>query len=243
MPTPTHLKPLHSLHKINTNNENDKVQKEIQNNNENHPLSKLEPISPIRKVQNYKSHSTYELVRTQHRYIGDENHSPEKLESQSNENENSPMLVGDEQNLNQLNQNNVESNFFTENDQIFNLSSQEENAITNDQIKSNSPKSSNSLFQKLLNTLLNEPTISKTWEKKIYTTDDSFKVNPLVKVNNELNRKNQFKNSNSNSNLNINSKSDHYTSTQFNSRPISFYASPAELASFKPLPNIIDQQQ
>ncbi|WRT64539.1 uncharacterized protein IL334_001471 [Kwoniella shivajii] len=79
-----------------------------------------------------------------------------------------------------------------------------------------SPKSPTTLSKRLLTALASKPTISKTWEKKSYT-DQLGSNAPLD---------DRF----SRGDVNL----QEYSSLK--SRPISFYASPAEIAAFKPLP-------
>ncbi|WVW78184.1 hypothetical protein I302_100135 [Kwoniella bestiolae CBS 10118] len=81
-----------------------------------------------------------------------------------------------------------------------------------------SPKSPTPLSKRLLYALTNKPTLSKTWEKRSFA--DQQKSAPLDGGQREE--------------LGVNLQE--YSSPR--SRPMSFYASPAEIAAFKPLPMV-----
>ncbi|KAK6903473.1 hypothetical protein L486_08460 [Kwoniella mangroviensis CBS 10435] len=84
-----------------------------------------------------------------------------------------------------------------------------------------SPKSPTPLSKRLLYALTNKPTISKTWEKRSYA--DQQRSEPLDGSTNQ-----------GRAEMGMGMDLQEYSSPR--SRPMSFYASPAEIAAFKPLP-------
>ncbi|WVQ69523.1 uncharacterized protein L199_007743 [Kwoniella botswanensis] len=86
-----------------------------------------------------------------------------------------------------------------------------------------SPKSPTPLSKRLLFAFTNKPTISKTWEKRSYA--DQRRSAPL---NGSMDQGREE--------MGMGMSLQEYSTPR--SRPMSFYASPAEIAAFKPLPMV-----